>query len=97
MAKSTKNKVTLRDGPAVVYMAAIIRIGKGALVEEVQKELTRRHVAVEIPSIRVALQRLRKRQLITAKAVSGDLTNRVRYSVTREGKALLKRWQKLIS
>ena len=38
MAKNKKKKVALRDGPAVVYMAAISRLGSGALVEDVQQE-----------------------------------------------------------
>lgn len=80
----------------MAYLAAISRHGSGAVVENVQHELLQKKVKVELASMRVALQRLRHRKLVTAKSIPHDHANRVEYRLTAKGRILLQRWRDLL-
>ena len=96
--RKRSDKIVLRDGPAVAFLAAIDRYdSNGAYVNNIEQELELVNVDRDTASARVALQRLRQRGLLRVVHEQDGNVTFARYILTAKGKDLLERWRNMIN
>jgi hypothetical protein len=96
--KSRTDRIVLRDGPAVAFLAAIDRYdASGAYVNNIEHELELVNVDRDTASARVALQRLRQRGLLRVVHEQDGNVTYARYILTTDGRDLLERWRRMIN
>lgn len=93
--------MNLRDSPAAAILATIQRqthTPKDRLVgyEHIQKGLKEKGVQTNLQSLRVYVQRLKKRKLIKTQYITYTNNTYAYFNLTKKGHNLLNKWQQIL-